>query len=76
MRVYNNREGLRIQDDRLPDRFHDEPIASGRKQGDVLNREKFREMLDLYYQMMGWDENGVPRPATLYDYQLEWTLAD
>lgn len=74
MRVYNNREGLSTQDDGLPDRFYDEPIASGRKQGDVLDREKFRQMLDLYYQMMGWDENGVPRPATLYEYQLEWTL--
>lgn len=76
MRVYNNREGLGRDDDGLPDRFFDEPIASGPKQGHILNREKFRQMIDLYYEMMGWDENGIPRPATLYDYDLQWVLAD
>lgn len=29
-------------------------------------------MLDAYYEMMGWDENGVPRAATFYDHHLEW----
>jgi aldehyde:ferredoxin oxidoreductase len=24
--------------------------------------------------MMGWDEEGVPTPATLYDHGLEWVL--
>ena len=24
--------------------------------------------------MMGGDEQGVPRPATLYDHHLEWVL--
>ena len=31
-------------------------------------------MIATYYQMMGWDEAGVPLPATLYDHHLEWTL--
>jgi aldehyde:ferredoxin oxidoreductase len=74
MRVYNNREGLGPADDRLPDRFHDEAIASGPKQGQVLDREQFQAMIRFYYEMMGWDEQGQPRPATLYDYSLEWTL--
>ena len=25
-------------------------------------------MLDFYYEMMGWDQSGKPREATLYDY--------
>lgn len=74
MRVYNNREGLTAVDDWLPDRFFDEPIDSGQKQGAKLDRGSFREAIQLYYEMMGWDEYGVPRPATLYDHHLEWAL--
>lgn len=75
MRVYNNREGLGPADDWLPDRFFDEPVTAGPKQGCTLDRAKFREVLQAYYEMMGWDENGRPRPATLVDHQLEWVLA-
>lgn len=74
MRVYNNREGFTPADDWLPDRFFDEPIDSGAKQGVKLDREAFRDAIQIYYEMMGWDEEGIPRPATLYDHHLEWTL--
>lgn len=74
MRVYNLREGLTAADDWLPDRFFDEPIQSGPKAGVKLDREKFRAAIQTYYEMMGWDENGAPRRATLYDHHLEWTL--
>ena len=75
MRIYNNREGLTPADDWLPDRFFDDPIDSGAKQGIKLDRDAFRSAIDTYYEMMGWDEQGVPRPATLYDHHLEWTSA-
>ena len=73
-RVYNNREGLGPEDDMLPDRFFDEAISDGPKQGNRLDRETFRQVIATYYQMMGWDEEGRPLPATLYDHRLEWTL--
>ena len=73
-RVYNNREGLGPADDTLPDRFFDEAISDGPKQGNRLDRDTFRQVIATYYQMMGWDEAGVPLPATLYDHHLEWTL--
>jgi aldehyde:ferredoxin oxidoreductase len=74
MRVYNLREGLTAADDTLPDRFFDEPVPSGPQAGRRLDREKFQEVIQLYYQMMGWDEQGCPLPGTLYDHHLEWTL--
>ncbi len=74
MRVYNNREGLSAADDQLPDRFHDEKIDSGVKQGAHLERAAFRDMIQTYYEIMGWDEHGIPRPATLLDHHLEWTI--
>lgn len=72
MRVYNNREGMTSADDWLPDRFFDDPITAGPKKGANLDRGRFREVLDFYYEMMGWDEQGAPRRSTLADHHLEW----
>jgi len=74
MRWYNLREGLTAADDRLPDRFYEEPVASGPRQGDVIDRAAFGQAIATFYEMMGWDESGRPRPATLYDHGLEWVL--
>ena len=74
-RIYNNREGLGPADDTLPDRFFDEPISDGPKRGRRLDRHRFAEVIETYYAMMGWNANGAPLPATLYDHHLEWTLA-
>jgi len=71
MRCYNNREGFTAADDHLPDRYHTEPIRTGRHQGSVLDRKKFDEMIGLYYEMAGWDKDGRPTAATLYDLNLE-----
>ena len=73
-RVYNNREGLGPADDTLPDRFFDEPISDGAKQGRRLDRDRFAEVIETYYEMMGWDSQGAPLRATLLDHHLEWTL--
>lgn len=74
MRVYNNREGLGPEDDWLPERFFSEPVDSGAKQGVMLSRESFAAAIRTYYEMMGWDEAGRPRPGVLYDHHLEWVL--
>lgn len=74
MRWYNLREGLTAADDRLPDRFYEEPVASGPRQGDVIDRPAFEQAIATFYEMMGWDEGGRPRAATLYDHGLEWVL--
>lgn len=74
MRVYNLREGLTRADDVLPDRFYETPIDFGRLKGAVFNRQEFAQLVEILYEMFGWDRNGVPLPATLYDHQLEWTI--
>ena len=58
----------------MPARFFDEPVPSGVQAGRQLDRDQFREVIQFYYQMMGWDEAGRPLPATLYDHHLEWVL--
>ena len=74
MRWYNLREGLTCEDDLLPDRFYEQAISAGPQAGAVLDRGKFIEATRTFYSMMGWDEQGVPLPATLYDFGLEWVL--
>jgi aldehyde:ferredoxin oxidoreductase len=74
MRIYNLREGLTRADDKLPDRFYETPIDFGRLQGTLLNRTEFDRMVQALYEMNGWDPNGVPLPATLYDHQIEWAM--
>ena len=66
-RLFNIREGLTRADDWLPDRYFDEPTPIGLPiaRGKVIVREKFKQMLDEYYELHGWDENGVPTPETL-----------
>ena len=58
----------------MPDRFFEEPITSGRRQGDVLDRRRFLEVVETYYRLMGWDDLGRPTEATLLDHKLEWVL--
>ena len=71
MRLYNNREGLTTTDDTLPARFFEETILTGRFKGVALNKKVFKEMILFYYEMMGWDENGIPLKATIVDNGLD-----
>jgi len=33
--------------------------------GKTIDREKFKAMLDEYYKLHGWDDQGVPTAQTL-----------
>jgi len=72
-RLFNIREGLTREDDWLSDRYFDEPTPVGMPivRGKALDRGKFEEMIDEYYELHGWDESGVPRPETLKKLGLD-----
>lgn len=73
-RMFNVREGLGRDDDRLFERMH-KPMPSGPLQGRFIDEQAFRASLDLYYEMMNWDENGVPRRGKLHSLNLGWLAA-
>lgn len=73
-RLYNCREGLTAADDMLPERFYEDKIDCGMHEGVTLDKAAFRECVDSYYAMMGWDEKGVPTADTLYDFGLDWAV--
>jgi aldehyde:ferredoxin oxidoreductase len=74
LRAYNQREGFTTDDDTLPERFFTESVPTRHSSATRLDREKFHQVIQTYYEMMGWDAAGGPLEGTLIDYQLEWIL--
>jgi aldehyde:ferredoxin oxidoreductase len=72
-RLFNIREGLGRKDDALVERYFDEPTTRGLEivRGLTIDREKFEQMIDEYYELHGWDENGVPTQETLERLALD-----
>lgn len=48
-----------------PERWFEEPHSQGKIKGVKIDREKYEQMLSYYYELRGWDENGVPLHKTL-----------
>jgi len=61
-RKYNAEAGLSRKDDMLPSRFMEEELSEGASRNRVVQLD---EMLDRYYKLRGWDENGIPTAETL-----------
>jgi aldehyde:ferredoxin oxidoreductase len=61
-KVFNLQAGLSKKDDTLPPRLLEEPMKGGPHKGNVVQLDG---MLTEYYQLRGWDENGVPSQAKL-----------
>ncbi len=55
-RAFNIQEGLQIDDDRLPGRLHKEALPSGKS----LTSSEMEYMLQDYYRLRGWNEQGIP----------------
>jgi len=70
-RLFNIREGLTREGDTLAERMFTEPLKDGPWKGEVLEKEKFGEMIDVYYSIRGWDQDGKPRQETLKSLGLE-----
>ena len=67
-RLYNTRLGLRRKDDNLPKRI----LSTPRKdEGTGDYTPDLEPMLDEYYKVRGWDEDGVPKQETIKRLELE-----
>ncbi len=64
-RLLNLREGIRREDDRLPERILRTPHPDGVAAGKVLTAEELRAAIDEYYRLRGWTPEGVPEETTL-----------
>jgi aldehyde:ferredoxin oxidoreductase len=53
-----------------PDRWFEEPLSQGKMKGMKLDRQKYDQMLSWYYELRGWDKNGIPTKETLDRFGL------
>ncbi|MHA2089303.1 MAG: aldehyde ferredoxin oxidoreductase family protein [Candidatus Kariarchaeaceae archaeon] len=72
-RMFNIREGFSRKDDNLPERFYKEPTPLGFPivKGKTIDQQKFERMIDEYYDLHGWDNDGVPTIDTLQKLDLK-----
>jgi aldehyde:ferredoxin oxidoreductase len=59
-RLINTRLGMSRADDTMPHKVHSAPVRTGPTAGQVVDKQVFERLLDLYYRKRGWDARGIP----------------
>jgi len=67
-------QGWSREMDYPPIRWFKHPLTKGPFAGKKLDISKYNVMLDMYYEMRGWDKNGVPTKETLKKLGLEYVI--
>ncbi|ADV64433.1 aldehyde ferredoxin oxidoreductase family protein [Desulfurococcus mucosus] len=57
-----------------PARWFKHPLTKGPYAGHHLDPLRYEKMLEAYYEMRGWNENGIPRRETLLKLGLDFTI--
>jgi aldehyde:ferredoxin oxidoreductase len=68
VRLFNIREGLTRAMDTLPQRFFKKPLQEGPSRDRVVELD---QLMDEYYLVRGWDEDGVPGGAKLEELGID-----
>jgi len=66
--------GWRREMDWPPQRWFNNPLTKGPFKGQKLDRDAYSKLLSWYYEIRGWDENGIPRKTTLKQLGLDYTI--
>jgi aldehyde:ferredoxin oxidoreductase len=69
-RLINTQRGITRKDDTLPWRVMNEPIPDGPCKGRYCPKDELDPMLDRYYELRGWDSNGIPTADKLKELGL------
>ncbi len=72
-RVFNLREGFTASDDWLHPRFF-RPQTSGALSKTSVDPSELKSAISTYYEMMGWDRDGVPLRGTLHELGISWAV--
>ena len=65
VRLFNVREGFDRSDDELPPRLTKPLERGGPADGNRITQDEFDAMLEEYYELREWTEDGVPTPETV-----------
>ncbi|MBU7013243.1 MAG: aldehyde ferredoxin oxidoreductase family protein [Theionarchaea archaeon] len=58
--------------DMPPERWFTEPLTKGPMKGTKVDREGYTRMQNWYYEIRGWDSNGIPTRKTLESLGLAY----
>ena len=75
-RLFNLREGFTRADDDLPVRVKEEGLPDPVVKGQRIPQADLDAMLDEYYRLRGWDDQGVPTVEKLASLGLNVSRAD
>src|SRR5690606_28919555 len=67
-KLFNLEAGFTREDDTLPERLLKEPLKTGPGKGKVVELDT---MLDKYYEVRGWTEEGIPTKEKLEELSLD-----
>jgi aldehyde:ferredoxin oxidoreductase len=67
-RLFNWREGMKIGEDILPERFIKEPLTKGASKGQTV---ELAAMLEEYYGLRGWSGDGRPKEELLKKLEIK-----
>lgn len=74
-RMFIIREGFNKNDDWLPSRFF-KPHTSGALEKISIDPKKFENARNIYYSIMGWNQDGIPTNIKLNELDIEWINLD
>jgi aldehyde:ferredoxin oxidoreductase len=69
IRAYNVILGIRRKDDKIPEKYFQKTPPPPYLQ---LDPDKFKQMIDEYYRLRGWNSEGIPRKETLEELGLDY----
>ena len=69
-RMFNVREGINAYDDVLPKRFSKEVMPEGPAKGQIVTEEVLEKAKIDYYNLRGWDSEGIPTKEKLSELAL------
>ncbi len=74
-KMMNFSEGFDKNDDILPERFYKNKFSHGPKEGAVVDRKEFADLLETYYKGRGWDvETSRPTDKKLEELGLGFLI--
>ncbi|HUS86611.1 MAG TPA: aldehyde ferredoxin oxidoreductase family protein [Bacteroidales bacterium] len=74
-KMFNYRDGFRREDDTIPEKFFVNKFTYGDHAGAIVDREKFTENMDKYYELRGWNkQTSKPDDDILKELGLGFTI--
>ena len=74
MRAYNIRSGLRRKDDTVPKLFFKRLPTP--QMPSNLNPDKFNKNIDRFYELRGWNKEGIPTKKELEELGLTYVVQE